>query len=80
MEHYLAMRRKEIWPFVATWMELVVFKLTACGFWFFKQERKLSPQLDTQEDLPLLSSPVNLLWRKLPSPNTGGSTERGLRA
>ena len=22
MEHYLAMRMTEIWPFVATWMEL----------------------------------------------------------
>ena len=22
MEHYLAMRKNEIWPFVATWMEL----------------------------------------------------------
>ena len=22
MEYYVAMRKKEIWPFVATWMEL----------------------------------------------------------
>ena len=28
MKHYLAMRKNEIWPFVATWMELESVMLT----------------------------------------------------
>ena len=28
MEYYLAMRRNEIWPFAATWMELEGFMLS----------------------------------------------------
>ena len=32
MEYYLAMRKNEIWPFVATWMELESVMLSECAF------------------------------------------------